>query len=53
MHLVGELLLDGIEYILNWPIDRVIGSIIDKVVASSNDHLCNDWLGGDEQSDYP
>jgi hypothetical protein len=44
MHLVRKILLDCVEDILNWTINRVIGSTVDKAVASSNDHLRNDWV---------
>jgi hypothetical protein len=44
MHSVGKLLLNCVEHIFNWPINGVVGSTIDKTMASSNDHLRNDWV---------
>ena len=29
IHTMAKLLLDCVEYILNWPINRVIGSTVD------------------------
>ena len=39
MHTVAKLLLDCVEYILNWPINRVIGSMVDNAMASSDNHF--------------
>jgi hypothetical protein len=44
MHSVGKLLLNCVEHIFNWPINRVVGSTVDKTMASNNDHLRNDWV---------
>jgi hypothetical protein len=44
MHTVDKLLLDCVEYILNWPINWVIGSTVDNAMASSDNHLPNDWV---------
>ena len=44
MHTVAQLLLDCVEYILNWPINRVIGNTVDTSMASSDNHLRNDLV---------
>jgi hypothetical protein len=44
MHTMAKLLLDCVEYILNWPINWVIGSTVDNAMASSDNHLRNDWV---------
>jgi hypothetical protein len=44
MHTVAKLLLVCAEYILNWPINRVIESTVDTSMASSDNHLRKDWV---------
>lgn len=49
VHAIGKLLLDSVEYVLDRPINWIIGSTVDNAVASSHDHLRNDWVAvGDE-----
>jgi hypothetical protein len=44
MHMMAKLLLDCVQYILHWPINWVIGSTVDHAMASSDNHLRNDWV---------